>query len=114
MSSDNARPQDARAQDIALALMGAGTLDPAMFAEDAQWQRHGQVLAGRLKIAAALKRMTPPSRIEVDQVVTQGRSGSVSGRYWTENGDAQLFCHVLRFTSQTGQELAQIVSFEHG
>lgn len=106
-------PKAARAQDIALALMGAGSVDPTLFAPDAQWQRPKGPAAGRQKIVAALKRTTPPEKIEVEQVVTHGRSGSVSGRYWLSPGDERLFCHVIRYSSAACREVAQLVSFEH-
>lgn len=105
-------PRNAKAQDIALALMGAGALPPEALAESAVWQRPGGALAGRKPILAALRRAKAPDRIEVDQVVTHGKSGSVSGRYWV--GDQErLFCHVLQFTSAAMRDIGQIVSFEH-
>lgn len=104
--------QDARAQDIALALMGAGTLDPSHLAGDAVWERPGGAVAGRTMIIRALRRVTAPDRIAVDQVVTHGRSGSVSGRMWLAE-DERLFCHVLRFSSAARRDIAQMVSFEH-
>lgn len=108
-----ASSKGARAQDIALALMGAGTLDPDMLAENAVWERPGGALSGRPAILRALRSARAPERIEVDQVVTHGKSGSVSGRYWLAGGDERLFCHVLRFTTAAAREIAQMVSFEH-
>jgi hypothetical protein len=92
--------------------MGAGTLDPSLLAEDAVWERPGGAVAGRALILRALRRVTAPERVTVDQVVTHGRSGSVSGRMWLA-GDEKLFCHVLRFSSAARQDIAQLVSFEH-
>lgn len=109
---DRMSPTEARAQDIALALMGAGMIDAAILAENAVWERPAGALSGRRAILAALRRAKAPTRIEVDQVVTHGRSGSVSGRYW-QQGEERLFCHVLQFTTPAAQEVAQLVSFEH-
>ncbi|WP_375175629.1 nuclear transport factor 2 family protein [Pseudooceanicola sp.] len=106
-------PKNARAQDIALALMGAGTLDSDLLAENAVWERPGGAVTGRKAILRALQRAKAPVRIEVDQVVTHGKSGSVSGRYVLAEGEERLFCHVLRFTTATMREVAQMVSFEH-
>ncbi|WP_407492103.1 hypothetical protein [Pseudooceanicola sp. MF1-13] len=105
-------PKNAAAQDIALALMGAGALPPEVLADSAVWQRPSGALTGRKPILTALRRTKAPDRIEVDQVVTHGKSGSVSGRYWTAD-EVRLFCHVLQFTSAAMRSLAQIVSFEH-
>ncbi len=104
---------NALAQDIALALLGAGTVDPSTFAADAQWQRPGGVLTGRAQITRALTALTPPASITVDQVVSQGRTASVSGRVRLTPSDARLFCIVRRFTSAACRDLAQIVSFDH-
>lgn len=106
-------PQSARAQDIALALMGAGALDAGLLAENAVWERPSGAVSGRVAITRALRATPAPTRIDVDQVVTHGKSGSVSGRYWRADNDERLFCLVLRFTSATCTTLAQIVSFEH-
>lgn len=92
--------------------MGAGTLEPSLLAEDAVWERPGGAVAGRTMILRALRRVTAPERIAVEQVVSHGRSGSVSGRIWMA-GDERLFCHVLRFSSAARQDIAQMVSFEH-
>lgn len=105
-------PKNARAQDIALALMGAGTLPATALAANAVWQRPTGALSGRKAIAASLCKVRAPSRIEVDQVVTHGKSGSVAGRYWAEQGE-RLFCHVIRFTTASMRDIGQIVSFEH-
>jgi len=105
-------PKNAAAQDIALALMGAGALPAEVLAESAVWQRPTGALAGRKPILNALRRTKAPDRIEVEQVVTHGKSGSVSGRYWS-GGQERLFCHVLQFTSAAMRALGQIVSFEH-
>ncbi|WP_353336743.1 nuclear transport factor 2 family protein [Pseudooceanicola nitratireducens] len=104
---------NALAQDIALALLGAGTVDPSTFAADAQWQRPDGVLTGRAQITNALTALTPPASITVEQVVSQGRTASVSGRVRLSPSDARLFCIVLRFTSAACRDLAQIVSFDH-
>ncbi|EAQ02717.1 hypothetical protein OB2597_15085 [Pseudooceanicola batsensis HTCC2597] len=105
-------PKNARAQDIALALMGAGTLAPDLLAENAVWERPGGALSGRARILSALRSEAAPDRIDVDQVVTHGRSGSVSGRY--AMGESEwLFCHVIRFTTASCKKIAQLVSFRH-
>ncbi|WP_136634580.1 nuclear transport factor 2 family protein [Pseudooceanicola onchidii] len=105
-------PKNARAQDVALALMGAGAIDPDLLAENAVWERPGGAVSGRAAILGALRRTRPPTRIEVDQVVTHGRSGSVSGRAARQE-DERLFCHVIRYTTAACREIAQLVSFEH-
>ncbi len=104
-------PGNARAEQIALALMGVGTLDQAVLAEAASG-------TGRKARSPAGLRLRPPrppraaDLIRVEQVVTHGRAGSVSGRV-TRDGTTRLFCHVIRFTSASAKQVAQLVSFEH-
>lgn len=105
-------PKNALAEDIALALMGVGELPETLLAPDAVWDRASGALSGRDTIAAAVAAITPADRIRVEQVATHGRAGSVSGRI-TRNGETRLYCHVIRFTSASAREIAQLVSFEH-
>ena len=105
-------PRNARAEDIALALMGVGGLDPQALAEAASWDRAGAAIVGRAAIGAALAGLAPAQNIAIEQVVTHGKAGSVTGRI-TRAGETLLFCHVIRFTSAAAREIAQMVSFEH-
>jgi hypothetical protein len=112
-------PEDARAEEIALALMGVGRLDPEALAEAATWDGASGLVegatvavAGRLAIVAALDTVAPPEKIRVEQVVAHGRAGSVSGRI-TRGGETRLYCHFIRFTSPAARQVAQLVSFEH-
>lgn len=105
-------PRNALAQDIALALMGAGSLSPDQVAADVTWDGPGGAVTGRDRLIKVLGRSVAPDRIHVDQVVTHGRSGSVSGRLW-RGEEERLFCHVIRFTTAAARQVAQLVSFEH-
>lgn len=105
-------PTSTRAEGIALALMGVGALDHALLAEAATWDRPEGAVTGRAEICAAATAQKA-DLIRIEQVVTHGRAGSVSGRV-TRRGETRLFCHVIRFTSASAQEIAQLVSFEHG
>ena len=106
---------ETRAEALALALMGAGAMDQAMLSPDATWQcGDAPVMVGRGAILAALGALRPPRKIYIEQVVTQGKAGTVSGRLVTDTGRARLFCHVIRYTSAAAQQIAQIVSFDHG
>ncbi len=109
-SGDSA--EEARAEQIALALMGVGRLDPSALAEAATWDGASGALAGRSAIVAALEAVAPAEKIRVEQVVTHGKAGSVSGRV-TRAGQTRLYCHVIRFTSVAAHQVAQLVSFEH-
>ena len=104
-------PKNARAEEIALALMGVGALEEALIAEAASWDRPSGAVTGRAEITAAAAAETA-DLIRVEQVVTHGRAGSVSGRV-TRDGSTRLFCHVIRFTSASAKQIAQLVSFEH-
>lgn len=104
--------KEAGAQQIALALMGVGALDPLSLAQNAVWDGLGGARAGRAAIGAALAEIAPPDKIRIEQVVTHGKAGSVSGRI-TRAGTTRLYCHVIRFTSAAQTQVAQIVSFEH-
>ena len=104
----------ARAEEIALALMGAGALAPEHLLEGAAWERgEGRALVGRAAILAALGTQPAPERIVVEQVVTHGKAGSVAGRLTRPGAPPRLFCHLIRFSSASAHEVAQLVSFEH-
>lgn len=104
-------PKNARAEEIALALMGVGALPEGALTEAATWDFTGGALTGRDAIhARAIAQCADV--ITIDQVVTHGRGGAVSGRV-VRNGDARLFCHVIRFSSAAARDVAQLVSFEH-
>lgn len=104
---------EARAEDIALALMGVGPLTSDMIATDATWER-GQdcPAAGRLAIMRAFEQLKAPDSITVDQVIAHGTAATVSGRL-TRGTQSRIFCHVIRHTSEAATQIAQIVSFEH-
>lgn len=108
----DASPETAGATEIALALMGVGRLDPDRLAESAVWDGAQGARTGRAAIGAALTQVPPADKIRVEQVVTHGRAGSVSGRI-TRGTETRLYCHVIRFTCAAQSQIAQIVSFEH-
>ena len=104
---------EARAEDIALALMGAGPLPRDLIANDATWERGSDgAAAGRSAIVKTFEKLTAPDTITVDQVVAHGKAATVSGRL-TRGTQSRIFCHVIRHTSEAATEIAQIVSFEH-
>jgi hypothetical protein len=104
---------EARAEDIALALMGAGPLPCDLFADDATWERGADgSAAGRVAIVKAFGKLMAPDSITVDQVVAHGKAASVTGRL-TRGTQTRIFCHVIRHTSEAATQIAQIVSFEH-
>jgi hypothetical protein len=104
---------EARAEDIALALMGVGPLPCDMFAVDATWERGTEMpAAGRSAIVKVFEALTAPDSITVEQVVSHGKASSVSGRL-TRGTQSRIFCHVIRHTSEAATQIAQIVSFEH-
>lgn len=107
-----AGPETATAEAIALALMGVGELPAHALADNAVWDGAHGARAGRAAIGVALAQVAPADRIRVEQVVTFGRAGTVSGRV-TRAGQTRLYCHVIRFTSPDRAQAAQIVSFEH-
>lgn len=104
---------EARAEDIALALMGAGPLPRDLIADDATWERGTDgSAAGRVAIAKAFENLIAPDSITVEQVVAHGKAATVSGRL-TRGQQSRIFCHVIRHTSEAATQIAQIVSFEH-
>lgn len=107
-------PESRRATEIALGLMGAGPLKPALFSENASWTRaEGPCLVGRSAIGAALNALTAPASLTILEVTTHGKAATVSGRMTRDGTGLMMFCHVLRFTTPDCRELAQVVSFEH-
>ena len=104
---------DALAESIALALMGAADLADATLAETASWERSEKPsLVGRDAIQSAREDIRPPAEIWLEEVVTHGKAGAVSGRYSPDGAEMRLFCHVIRFTTSAAREVAQLVSFE--
>lgn len=105
-------PANRQAEDIALACLGAGPLSADALAEDAFWDRTGASRSmGRAAILDSLRALPVPQSVTVSEVVTHGKAGSVSGHV-TREGVSSLFCHVIRFTTASAQQIAQIVSFE--
>lgn len=114
-SAGKLTPGDARAERIALALMGVGDLPETDLAETASWERGAgrPVALGRTAIKQAQGSTGPAAAIAIEQVVSQGAAGSVSGRIRRAGERERLFCHVIRYTNASMREIAQIVSFEH-
>ena len=107
-------PKNQRAEEIALALMGVGTLDPDHLSEAVGWDKSGAPAV--MGHEAVLRGITPcgASSIVIDQVVSHGKAGAVSGMLHMPDGQTRLFCHMIRFTSAAAKTVAHIVSFEHG
>ncbi|WP_417250014.1 hypothetical protein [Celeribacter sp.] len=106
-------PAAQRADAIARALMGIGNLGGFGLSETASWERGDAPAAvGRAAISQALSTRIAPASIHIDQIVTQGKAATVSGRLNRDGTGTALFCHIIRFTSSAGQEIAQLVSFE--
>ncbi len=109
---DEPDAKDAKAEAIALALMGVGALEESWLAENAIWDHGGGAVSGRAAILAARKAQPPAERIRIEQIITEGQAGSVSGRI-TRKGQTRLYCHMIRFTNASANQIAQLVSFEH-
>lgn len=107
----SAQAKELIAQEIALALMGAGTLASDMIAEGATWQKGADALIGRDAILGAVALCS--GHITVDEVVTHGKAAAVSGKLRDAQGQAHLFCHMIRYTNASATQIASIVSFEH-
>lgn len=111
----DATPEAEQAEAIALALMGVGQLAPETFAEAASWERGAPLPAavGREAILDVIACLAPPERIELSQIATHGKAGSVAGRILRPGAPPRLFCHLIRYTSAETREVAQLISFEH-
>lgn len=104
---------DDQALSIALALLGAGVLPPAMLAETAVWDRtDAPCTLGRAAISGALDALPAPEEVELLEVVTHGKAGTVSGRVRRAGAGPALFCHVIRYATPARRQIAQLVSFE--
>ncbi|MEC7762244.1 MAG: hypothetical protein VX874_10085 [Pseudomonadota bacterium] len=106
-------PKNTKTEEIALALMGVGALDADLLAEGASWDRFGKGHTGRDAIRAAQAQTPGHEWIEISEVVSHGKAGSVSGRLQRAGEPPRIFCHVIRFTSASAKQIAQIVSFDH-
>jgi hypothetical protein len=101
-------------EDIALALLGAGGWPDVALAEAATWDRTGSpCIVGRAAIEASRRAVAAPAEVRIEEVVSHGRAGAVSGRYSPDGRSLRLFCQVIRFTGAEAREIAQLVSFEH-
>lgn len=114
-TSKSAQTRDAaHAEQIALALMGVGNLNGHQLVDAATWDRSDAPCAlGRDVILAAMSATRPPVSITIDQVITHGKAGTVSGRLTRDGSGTHLFCHIIRFTTTQRRDIAQLVSFEH-
>ncbi len=103
-----------RAEDIALAFLGAGPMPDVSIAGAASWDRTGRACTiGGPAIEAARLALAVPAQVRIEEVAQQGKAAAVSGRYSPDGQDWRLFCQVIRFTSPEAREIAQLVSFEH-
>jgi len=82
-----------------------------ILSESVTWQNGDNVHVGRTSVISAIKPDDAIS-VKVDDVVTHGKAAAVSGRLKTE-GEAFLFCHMIKFTSASAKQIASIVSFKH-
>lgn len=106
-------PDIRRAEGIALALLGAEDLPDIVVAEGATWDRTDTpCILGRTAIEKTRASLPTPSDIWLEEVVHHGKAAAVSGRYSPDGTEIRLFCHVIRFSSATAHEIAQMVSFE--
>ncbi|MHA6262830.1 hypothetical protein ACXYMO_06485 [Arenibacterium sp. CAU 1754] len=112
-NSNATSPKNQTTEDIALALMGVGELPGDMIAENAVWDSANGAVTGRNAIRAAQAALPAADLIEVKEVVTHGKAGAVSGRVTRKGGRPRLFCHVIRYTSAAGHQIAQLVTIEH-
>lgn len=104
----------AHAETIALALMGKCALRDSDFLESVSWDRSsGPCAVGFEAVTSAQKHAAPPVSIHIDQIVTQGKAATVSGRLTRDGIGTMLFCHILRKTAAQNGKISQIVSFEH-
>lgn len=106
-------PKNQKTEAIALALMGVGTLSDDMIAEGASWDRFGTGLTGRGAIRKAHEATPAHDWIEISEIVSHGKAGSVSGRLQRVGEAPRIFCHVIRYTSASARQIAHIVSFDH-
>ncbi|SFK06598.1 hypothetical protein [Celeribacter neptunius] len=99
--------------DMALAFLGIGTLAPSSLSETASWDRTGHdSMVGRAEILAAMPGITAPVSVTVTQIVSEGKAATITGRLTRDGIGVALFCLVLRFTSPTRDQIAQVVGFE--
>jgi hypothetical protein len=111
--NSNRSPNALIAEEVSLGLLGARELAPALLAENITWQNgESSVIIGRSSVKSAVK-LKNLRKVQVEDIVTHGMAAAVSGRLFRDDHDARLFCHMIKFTSASAQEIASIVSFEH-
>lgn len=104
---------DQRAEQIALAFLGAGDLPDALLSEGAVWDRTGGAITGRRAIQQMRATLPACDSIRIDQVVSHGKAATTTGLLRRPGEGTRLFCHVIKFASTDRGEIVQVVSFEH-
>ena len=99
------------ARELALALMGERSLLPDAISDGATWQKGASTLIGREAILEGAEPAT--ATVTIDEIVTHGKAAAVSGNLRDQSGQTRLFCHMIRFTNASANQVASIVSFEH-
>ncbi len=106
-------PEAQRAEAIALALMGAGEMPDIWLAENVVWDGPHGAVTGRAAIMGLRDETPVPEAVTLDEIVTHGKAGAVSGRITRAGAAPRLFCHMIRYTTAKGAEIAHLVTFEH-
>lgn len=100
-----------KVKEISLGLLGAGEMPDGVLSDCVTWQNGESVLVGQAAVIASARKIAHRS-VTIEEVVTHGKAAAVSGRLLSATGP-KLFCHMIKFTSTSAQEIASIVSFEH-
>lgn len=82
--------------------------------DDLAWTYPGRpVITGKAAAAELLisVRSIDPLRVEVENAISHGKSGSVNGSVQLASGEHIRFCHVVGFTNVKGNCVARITSF---
>lgn len=107
-------PKNKLVQDLAVALeLGDADFLEASITNDAQWEIAGsEPLEGRGRILEAFSdSKSEVESLEIDRVLSHGRSGAVNGKLVVTGGSRRAFCHVFEFSNTKGVAVRRIISY---
>ena len=101
-------------QDLAIALeRGDAAFVEASTTDDVQWELVGdETLEGKAQLCQRVSSTrTSASSLEIDRVLTHGRSGAVNGNLFGPGKARRSFCHVFEFSNTKGVAVRRITSY---
>lgn len=106
-------PKNQFSESIAIALeLGDVDFISGVVEPDCLWEQPSGTLSTTEGIIKALNRLPEvPYQLDIDHVVTHGKSGAVNGSAMLEGGGCRRFCHVIEFSSTKCVKVKRLISY---